>query len=74
MIILNYYAKIFFFDLLQPNLDLEGVIFFFKTIFIKISVATLNYFSSIENFKETLFIDYLYEPIDDDLRKAYQSN
>ena len=34
----------------------------------------LNYFSSIEHFKETLFIDYLYEPIDDDLRKAYQSN
>ena len=48
--------------------------FFFLKIFIKISVATLNYFSSIENFKETLFIDYLYEPIDDKLRKAYQSN
>ena len=64
-----------FFDVLQPNLNLEGVIFFFKTIFIKISEITFNYFSPIENIiKQTLFIDFLYEPIDNVLRKAYQSN
>ena len=76
---INDYIKLLcqdiFFDLLQPNLNLEGVIFFFKTIFIRISDITINYFSPIEKLiKETLFIDYLYEPIDNVLRKAYQSN
>ena len=76
---INDYIKLLcqdiFFDLLQPNLNLEGVIFFFKTIFIKISEITFNYFSPIENIiKQTLFIDFLYEPIDNVLRKAYQSN
>ena len=76
---INDYIKLLcqdiFFDVLQPNLNLEGVIFFFKTIFIKISEITFNYFSPIENIiKQTLFIDFLYEPIDNVLRKAYQSN
>ena len=76
---INDYIKLLcqdiFFDILQPNLNLEGVIFFFKNIFIKISEITFNYFSPIENIiKETLFIDFLYEPIDNVLRKAYQSN
>ena len=76
---INDYIKLLcqdiFFDLLQPNLNLEGVIYFFKTIFNKINEVTKNYFSPIENIiKETLFIDYLYEPIDNVLRKAYQSN
>ena len=76
---INDYIKLLcqdiFFDVLQPNLNLEGVIFFFKTIFIKISEITFNYFSSIVNIiKQTLFIDFLYEPIDNVLRKAYQSN
>ena len=76
---INDYIKLLcqdiFFDVLQPNLNLEGVIFFFKTIFIKISEITFNYFSPIENIiKQTLFIDFLYEPIDNVLRNAYQSN
>ena len=76
---INDYIKLLcqdiFFDLLQPNLNLEGVIFFFKTIFNRINEVTKNYFSPIENvIKETLFIDFLYEPIDNVLRKAYQSN
>ena len=76
---INDYIKLLcqdiFFDILQPNLNLEGVIFFFKNIFIKISEITFNYFSPIENIiKETLFIDFLYEPIDNVLRKAYQAN
>ena len=76
---INDYIKLLcqdiFFDILQPNLNLEGVIFFFKNIFIKISEITFNYFSPIENIiKQTLFIDFLYEPIDNVLRKAYQSN
>ena len=76
---INDYIKLLcqdiFFDLLQPNLNLEGVIYFFKTIFNKINEVTKNYFSPIENvIKETLFIDFLYEPIDNVLRKAYQSN
>ena len=58
---INDYIKLLcqdiFFDVLQPNLNLEGVIFFFKTIFIKISEITFNYFSPIENIiKQTLFI------------------
>ena len=76
---INDYIKLLcqdiFFDILQPNLNLEGVIYFFKTIFNKINEVTKNYFSPIENvIKETLFIDFLYEPIDNVLRKAYQSN
>ncbi len=76
---INDYIKLLcqdiFFDLLQPNLNLEGVLYFFKTIFIKISEITNNYFSPIEELiKNTLFTNILFEPIDNVLRKAYQAN
>ena len=76
---INDYIKLIcqdiFFDLLQPNLNLEELIFFYKIIFNNISNITIDYFSPIENIiKDTLFIDILWEPIDNVLKKAYQTN
>ena len=78
-IIINDYIKIIcqdiFFDLLQPNFNFEEVIYFYKSIFNNISQITIDYFSPIENIiKETLFIDILWEPIDNVLKKSYQTN
>ena len=60
---INDYIKLLcqdiFFDVLQPNLNLEGVIFFFKNIFIKISEITFNYFSPIENIIKSYFFSNL---------------
>ena len=64
-----------FFDLLQPNLNMKGVVDFFKIIFLKLSDLVEKYFSPIEKaINNTLFIDQIYEPIDNVLRKSYQFN
>ena len=64
-----------FFDLLQPNLNMKGVVDFFKIIFLKLSDIVEKYFSPIEKaINNTLFIDQIYEPIDNVLRKSYQFN
>ena len=64
-----------FFDLLQPNLNMKGVVDFFKIIFLKLSDVVEKYFNPIEKaINNTLFIEQLYEPIDNVLRKSYQFN
>ena len=64
-----------FFDLLQPNLNMKGVVEFFRTIFLKVSDVVEKYFNPIEKtINNALFIDQIYEPIDNVLRKSYQFN
>ena len=64
-----------FFDLLQPNLNMKGVVEFFRTIFLKVSDVVEKYFNPIEKtINNALFIEQIYEPIDNVLRKSYQFN
>jgi len=64
-----------FFDLLQPNLNMKGVVEFFKIIFLDLYEYVDNFFSPIEKaINSTLFIEQIYEPIDNVLRKSYQLN
>ena len=76
---INDYIKLscqdIFFDLLQPNLNMKGVVDFYKYIFIRITDYVEKYFNPIEKaINNTLFIDQIYEPIDNVLRKSYQFN
>ena len=76
---INDYIKLscedIFFDLLQPNLNLEGTVNFYKFIFSKTYEIIYNYFIPIENaINSALFIDQIYESIDNVLRKSYQYN
>ena len=76
---INDYIKLscqdIFFDLLQPNLNMKGVVDFYKNIFIKITDYVEKYFNPVEKaINNTLFIDQIYEPIDNVLRKSYQFN
>jgi hypothetical protein len=64
-----------FFDLLAPELNMDGIIFFFKTAFSKILEVLKTYFTPSENIlKKTICIDELWSPIDNVLRKSYQAN
>ena len=64
-----------FFDLLQPNLNMKGVVEFFRTIFINVSDVVEKFFMPIEMaINNALFIEQIYEPIDNVLRKSYQFN
>lgn len=64
-----------FFDLLAPELNMDGIVFFFKTAFAKIQEIIKSYFSTAENIlKKTICIEELWAPIDNVLRKSYQSN
>jgi hypothetical protein len=64
-----------FFDLLSPELNLEGIVFFFKNSFIKVQELVLLYFEPLEScLKRTLCIDTLWTPIDNVFRKSFQSN
>ena len=76
---INDYIKLscedIFFDLLQPNLNLEGTVNFYKFIFSKTYEIIYKYFIPIENaIYSALFIDQIYESIDNVLRKSYQYN
>ena len=76
---INDYIKLscedIFFDLLQPNLNMKGVVEFFKIIFINLFDIVEKFFNPIEKaINNTLFIDQIYEPIDNVLRKSYQFN
>ena len=71
----NKISDYIIFDLLQPNLNMKGVVEFFRTIFLKVSDVVEKYFSPIEKtINNALFIDQIYEPIDNVLRKSYQFN
>lgn len=64
-----------FFDLLSPELNMDGIVFFYKNCFIKVQELVALYFEPLENLlKKTLAIDELWSPIDNVLRKSYQSN
>ena len=64
-----------FFDLLQPNLNMKGVVEFFRIIFINLSDLIEKFFNPLEKaINNVLFIDNIYEPIDNVLRKSYQFN
>lgn len=64
-----------FFDLLSPELNMEGIVFFYKNCFSKILDMIKNYFEPLDNLmKKTICIDFLWTPIDNVLRKSFQSN
>jgi len=64
-----------FFDLLSPELNMEGIIFFYKNAFTKILDMIRNYFEPLENLmKKTICIEVLWTPIDNVLRKSFQAN
>ncbi len=64
-----------FFDLLSPELNIEGIVFFFKNTFLKVQELVQLYFEPMElTLKRTLCIDTLWTPIDNVLRKSSQSN
>jgi FtsZ-binding cell division protein ZapB len=64
-----------FFDLLSPELNMDGIVFFYKNCFVKVMEMIKNYFDPLENLmKKTICIDFLWTPIDNVLRKSAQSN
>lgn len=64
-----------FFDLLSPELNIEGIVFFFKNTFLKVQELVQLYFEPMElSLKRTMCIDTLLTPIDNVLRKTFQSN
>lgn len=64
-----------FFDLLSPELNMEGIVFFFKNCFIKLQELVNLYFEPLENLlRKTLCLDTLWTPIDNVFRKSFQAN
>lgn len=64
-----------FFDLLSPELNMDGIVFFYKNCFGKVMEMIKNYFDPLENLMlKTICIDFLWTPIDNVLRKSAQSN
>jgi hypothetical protein len=64
-----------FFDILSPELNIEGIVFFYKNCLLKIQEMVLLYFDPLQSsIKRTLCIDTLWTPIENVLRKSFQSN
>lgn len=64
-----------FFDLLCPELNMEGLVFYYKESFSRIQETIKLYFDPLESvLKRTLVIDDMWSSIDNVLRKSYQSN
>lgn len=64
-----------FFDLLSPELNMDGITYFFSNCFLKVNETITIYFEPVEKMlKKTLCIDDLWSTIDNVLRKSYQSN
>jgi hypothetical protein len=64
-----------FFDILSPELNIEGIVFFFKNSILKIQEMVLLYFEPMESsLKRILCSDTLWTPIDNVLRKSFQAN
>jgi hypothetical protein len=64
-----------FFDILSPELNMDGIVFFYKNCFVKVQELVSSYFEPLETvLKKTLQIDELWSPIDNVLRKSCQSN
>jgi FtsZ-binding cell division protein ZapB len=64
-----------FFDLLSPELNMDGIVFFYRNSLSKVQDLILNYFEPLDSLlRRTLCIDQLWSPIDNVLRKSFQSN
>lgn len=64
-----------FFDLLCPELNMDGLVFYFKESFNRIQEMINLYFDPLETLlKRTLVIEDMWSSIDNVLRKSYQSN
>jgi FtsZ-binding cell division protein ZapB len=64
-----------FFDLLSPELNMEGIVFFYKNCLSKVQDLIVSYFEPMDSLlRKTLCIDNLWGPIDNVLRKSFQSN
>lgn len=66
-----------FFDLLSPELNMEGIIFFYKSCFEQLNEYISTYFDPLINsLKKTLCFteNNLHSSIDNVLRKSYQGN
>ena len=64
-----------FFDLLCPELNLEGVVFFYQNIFSPIVDAIQKHFAPAEQvLLQVSCLPQLDAPVESVLRKSYQSN
>jgi hypothetical protein len=64
-----------FFDLLSPELNIEGIVFFYKNALARVHDLVVSYFEPLNALlKKTLCIDDLWSPIDNVLRKSSQAN
>jgi FtsZ-binding cell division protein ZapB len=64
-----------FFDLLCPELNMDGLVFYFQESFNKIQEMINQYYDPLEILlKKTICIDDMWSSIDNVLRKSYQSN
>jgi hypothetical protein len=64
-----------FFDLLSVELNMEGIVFFYKNAFTRVHEMIISYFDPLDVIlKKTLCIDSLWSPIDNVLRKSFQAN
>ena len=64
-----------FFDLLCPELNLEGVVFFYQNAFPPIMLAIQKHFAPAEQvLHQVSCLPFLEGPLESVLRKTYQSN
>lgn len=64
-----------FFDVLCPELNMKGIIFFFSTSYNRVSEEITNYFAPLENtIKKIGCINSVEGPILNVLRKSFQTN
>jgi len=64
-----------FFEVLGPELSLEGVVYFFRSSFPRVSELIKQYFAPAEDsLKKVTMVDSLEGPIMNVLRKSYQGN
>lgn len=62
-----------FFEVLSPELSIEGIIYFFRTSFSRVNEYVKNYFAPVEEqIKRTTGLESLDGPIMNVLRKSYQ--
>ena len=64
-----------FFDLLCPELNLDGVVFFYQAVFPPVMKAIQNHFAPAEQvLRQVSCLKQLDGPVESVLRKTYQSN
>ena len=64
-----------FFDLLCPELNLDGVVFFYQAVLTPVMKAIQNHFAPAEQvLRQVSSLKQLDGPVESVLRKTYQSN